>query len=162
MSISSVFLLTFIIWPLPSPRVDRARLKLTSHREPGMFYLCLLLFSVYLINDWRWCSFPVRLFISLSFLTILWFCHGSIVRTFAQHKDDRRRVEKAFIESTGLASGKVKTFFINYLYDSIELIVMLFFKDDAIQLSQFTFDDFYRFYRKLMGRQEVDKIVEEL
>ena len=39
---------------------------------------------------------------------------------------------------------------------------MLFFKDDAIQLSQFTFDDFYRFYRKLMGRQEVDKIVEEL
>ncbi len=116
MSISSVFLLTFIIWPLPSPRVDRARLKLTSHREPGMFYLCLLLFSVYLINDWRWCSFPVRLFISLSFLTILWFCHGSIVRTFAQHKDDRRRVEKAFIESTGLASGKVKTFFINYIY----------------------------------------------
>jgi len=32
----------------------------------------------------------------------------SIVRTFAQHKDDRRRVEKAFIESTGLPSGKVK------------------------------------------------------
>ena len=32
---------------------------------------------------------------------------SSILRTFAQHKDDRRRVEKAFIESTGLPSGKV-------------------------------------------------------
>ncbi len=39
--------------------------------------------------------------ISLSFFFV------SIVRTFAQHRDDRRRVEKAFIESTGLASGKV-------------------------------------------------------
>ena len=35
------------------------------------------------------------------------FFFVSIVRTFAQHRDDRRRVEKAFIESTGLASGKV-------------------------------------------------------
>lgn len=64
----------------------------------------------------------------------------NIVRTFAQHRDDRRRVEKAFLDSTGLASGK----------------------DDAISLSQFGFDDFYRFYKKLTGRQEVERIFEEL
>jgi len=64
----------------------------------------------------------------------------SIVRTFAQHKDDRRRVEKAFIDSTGLPSGK----------------------DESILLSQFTFDDFYDFYKKLTGRQEVERVFEEL
>lgn len=35
-------------------------------------------------------------------------------------------------------------------------------KDDAISLSQFGFDDFYRFYKKLTGRQEVERIFEEL
>ena len=92
------------------------------------------------------------------------FCYASIVRTFAQHRDDRRRVEKAFIESTGLASGKVIELVEMLFGSSNNFAVSLFLtpQDDAIPLSQFGFDDFYRFYKKLTGRQEVEKIFEEL
>lgn len=100
--------------------------------------------------------------------TFLVFFYASIVRTFAQHRDDRRRVEKAFLDSTGLASGKVTSYLnviktCNYKRHSLFIFILNFFmKDDAISLSQFGFDDFYRFYKKLTGRQEVERIFEEL
>lgn len=76
------------------------------------FYLCVLLFV---------------------FLLFLWFCHGSIVRTFAQHKDDRRRVEKAFIESTGLASGKVKLYKLSIRFHPSDMYVCL------LRMTRFSF-----------------------
>ncbi|GBN09157.1 hypothetical protein AVEN_240528-1 [Araneus ventricosus] len=69
--------------------------------------------------------------LSLSFLCV--------VKMFAQHKDDKKRVEKA-LEACGFASGK----------------------NDAIPPDKFTSDVFFNFYRHLAGRDEVDRIFEKL
>lgn len=63
----------------------------------------------------------------------------SIVRLFAQNKDDRKRVEKALSES-GLPTGK----------------------NDTISLSKFQFEDFFAFYKSLTQRTEVQKIFNDL
>ncbi|KAF2362460.1 Phosphoinositide-specific phospholipase C EF-hand-like domain [Trinorchestia longiramus] len=59
----------------------------------------------------------------------------NIMRVFARHADDKKRVEQA-LEQTGLPTGKNKTMDVN----------------------QFTFDVFLEFYRKLTSRVEVEKI----
>ena len=35
-------------------------------------------------------------------------------------------------------------------------------KDDSVHISQFTFEDFYTFYKNLTVREEVEKIFEKL
>ncbi|GBO98517.1 1-phosphatidylinositol 4,5-bisphosphate phosphodiesterase classes I and II [Eumeta japonica] len=63
----------------------------------------------------------------------------TVVRLFAQHKDDKRRVEKALSES-GLPIGK----------------------NDTISLAKFQFEDFFGFYKNLTQRIEVQKIFNSL
>lgn len=65
------------------------------------------------------------------------FC--SIIRLFSQHKDDKKRVEKA-LEAAKLSFGK----------------------NESIAPEDFTFDVFLTFYRHLCTRSEVDKIFQEL
>ncbi|XP_067142019.1 1-phosphatidylinositol 4,5-bisphosphate phosphodiesterase classes I and II-like isoform X3 [Centruroides vittatus] len=63
----------------------------------------------------------------------------NIIKMFAQHKDDKKRVEKA-LEACNLPTGK----------------------NDGISSEKFTFDIFFNFYRHLVGREEVDNIFESL
>lgn len=63
----------------------------------------------------------------------------NIIRMFAQHKDDKKRVEKA-LEACNLPTGK----------------------NDGISSEKFSFDVFFNFYRHLVGREEVDNIFESL
>lgn len=63
----------------------------------------------------------------------------SIVRIFAQNKEDKKRVEKALSES-GLPTGKT----------------------DTISQSKFQFEDFFAFYKSLTQRSEVQKIFNNL
>ncbi|CAD5122039.1 DgyrCDS10491 [Dimorphilus gyrociliatus] len=63
----------------------------------------------------------------------------NIIRLFSQHKDDRKRVEKA-LEAANLSFGK----------------------NDSIAPENFSFDVFLTFYRHLCTRNEVDKIFYEL
>ncbi|XP_064483951.1 1-phosphatidylinositol 4,5-bisphosphate phosphodiesterase classes I and II-like isoform X1 [Ornithodoros turicata] len=63
----------------------------------------------------------------------------NVLKMFAQHRDDRKRVERA-LEAVGLATGK----------------------NETVAPDRFTFDVFLRFYRQLVGRQEVDSIFEKL
>ncbi|XP_053374625.1 1-phosphatidylinositol 4,5-bisphosphate phosphodiesterase beta-1-like isoform X2 [Mercenaria mercenaria] len=55
------------------------------------------------------------------------------------NKEDRRRVEKA-VEATGFKASK----------------------NDTIDPNKFTFDDFFTFYRHLVGRTECDKVFDEI
>ncbi|CAL8090516.1 unnamed protein product [Orchesella dallaii] len=59
----------------------------------------------------------------------------NITKTFAQNKEDRKRVEKA-LDAAGLPSGK----------------------GDTINPSKFTFEDFFQFYKNMTGRTEVEKV----
>ncbi|CAL1539426.1 unnamed protein product [Lymnaea stagnalis] len=63
----------------------------------------------------------------------------NIVKAVANNRDDRKKVEKA-LESVGFHAGKT----------------------DTINPQKFTFDNFFNFYRHLVGRTEVDKIFDEL
>nr|XP_037275128.1 1-phosphatidylinositol 4,5-bisphosphate phosphodiesterase classes I and II-like [Rhipicephalus microplus] len=63
----------------------------------------------------------------------------SVLRMFAQHRDDRKRVERA-LEAVGLAAGK----------------------NDTLAPERLSLDVFLRFYRHLVGRQEVDLIFDQL
>ncbi|KAG8201638.1 hypothetical protein JTE90_012706 [Oedothorax gibbosus] len=63
----------------------------------------------------------------------------NIVKMFAQHKDDKKRVEKA-LEGCGFPSGK----------------------NDSIPADNMTTETFFNFYRNLSCRDEVDKIFEKL
>ncbi|XP_035216408.1 1-phosphatidylinositol 4,5-bisphosphate phosphodiesterase classes I and II-like [Stegodyphus dumicola] len=63
----------------------------------------------------------------------------NVLKMFAQHKDDKKRVEKA-LEMCGLPSGK----------------------NDTIPAEKFTKELFFTFYRNLACRDEVDKIFERL
>lgn len=63
----------------------------------------------------------------------------SIVRVFAQNKEDKKKVEKALSES-GLPTGKT----------------------DTISQSKFQFEDFFAFYKTLTQRSEVQKIFNNL
>lgn len=65
------------------------------------------------------------------------FC--SIMKLFASHKDDRRRVEKA-LEVSGLPIGKT----------------------DAIPLQKLQFEDFFNLYKNLTVRTEVEKLFDEM
>lgn len=65
--------------------------------------------------------------------------HFSIVKMFAQNKDDRKRVEKA-LENTGLPSGKTET----------------------VAVSKFTFEEFYNLYKNLTTRNEVEKVFDTM
>lgn len=42
------------------------------------------------------------------------YCHFSIIRIFAQNKDDRKRVEKA-LDISGFPTGKVSGFLFRHL-----------------------------------------------
>ncbi|CAG5128721.1 unnamed protein product, partial [Candidula unifasciata] len=63
----------------------------------------------------------------------------NIVKNIASNRDDRKKVEKA-LEAVGFHAGKT----------------------DAINPQKFTFENFFNFYRHLLGRTEVDKIFDEL
>ncbi|XP_049867997.1 1-phosphatidylinositol 4,5-bisphosphate phosphodiesterase classes I and II-like isoform X3 [Pectinophora gossypiella] len=63
----------------------------------------------------------------------------NIVRSFAQNKDDKKRVEKA-LSDTGLPTSK----------------------NDTISQSKFQFEDFFAFYKNLTQRNEVQKIFNQL
>ena len=70
--------------------------------------ICSVPFLAYVVFTWEKVA-PFRTITSfLSWFNLI-FLYPSIVRTFAQHKDDRRKVEKA-LESSGLPSGKVRPF----------------------------------------------------
>lgn len=70
--------------------------------------------------------------------SFLFFCF-SITKIFAQHKDDRRRVEKA-LDVSGLQSSK----------------------GDAIPIQKFQFEDFFNLYKNLTQRTEMEKIFDEM
>ncbi|KOC63504.1 1-phosphatidylinositol 4,5-bisphosphate phosphodiesterase classes I and II [Habropoda laboriosa] len=63
----------------------------------------------------------------------------NIVRMFAQNKDDRKRVEKA-LDLSGFPSGK----------------------NDVISLQKFQFEDFFKFYKSLTERSDVEKVFESI
>lgn len=63
----------------------------------------------------------------------------SIIKMFAQNKEDRKRVEKA-LDISGLPSGK----------------------NDTINPQKFQFEDFFNFYKNLTQRTEVEKVFDEL
>lgn len=63
----------------------------------------------------------------------------SIIKQFAQNKDDRRRVEKA-LDVSGLPSDK----------------------GNSLPLSKFQFEDFFNLYKNLTQRTDVEKIFDEL
>lgn len=63
----------------------------------------------------------------------------SIIKQFASHKDDKRRIEKA-LDVSGFPSAK----------------------GELLQHNKFQFEDFYGFYKNLTQRTEVEKIFEEL
>ncbi|CRK93620.1 CLUMA_CG007150, isoform A [Clunio marinus] len=63
----------------------------------------------------------------------------NIMKLFASHKDDRRRVEKA-LEVSGLPIGKT----------------------DAIPLQKLQFEDFFNLYKNLTARTEVEKLFDEI
>lgn len=65
--------------------------------------------------------------------------YSSIVKLFAQNKDDRKKVEKG-LDASGLPSGK----------------------SDTISPSKFQFEDFFTFYKNLTQRSEVEKVFETL
>lgn len=65
--------------------------------------------------------------------------HFSIIKLFAQNKEDRKRVEKA-LDVTGLPSGKV----------------------DSISVSKFQFEDFYNLYKYLTQRSEVERLFDSM
>lgn len=72
-------------------------------------------------------------------LFIMFVLLRSIVRIFAQNKEDKKRVEKALSES-GLPTGKT----------------------DTISQSKLQFEDFFAFYKSLTQRPEVQKIFNNL
>ncbi|KAG5676110.1 hypothetical protein PVAND_005964 [Polypedilum vanderplanki] len=63
----------------------------------------------------------------------------NIMKLFASHKDDRRRIEKA-LEVSGLPIGKA----------------------DAIAQQKFQFEDFFNLYKNLTQRSEVEKLFDEI
>ncbi|CAH1707129.1 unnamed protein product [Chironomus riparius] len=63
----------------------------------------------------------------------------NIMKLFASHKDDRRRVEKA-LEVSGLPIGKT----------------------DAIPIQKLQFEDFFNLYKNLTLRTEVEKLFDEI
>ncbi|XP_014229604.1 1-phosphatidylinositol 4,5-bisphosphate phosphodiesterase classes I and II isoform X1 [Trichogramma pretiosum] len=63
----------------------------------------------------------------------------NVIKMFTQHKDDRKRVEKA-LESTGHSVGK----------------------NDSIPIQKFQFEDFFTFYKALTQRSDVEKIFDQL
>ncbi|XP_037772909.1 1-phosphatidylinositol 4,5-bisphosphate phosphodiesterase classes I and II-like isoform X6 [Penaeus monodon] len=63
----------------------------------------------------------------------------NIVKVFARHGDDRRRVESA-LEAAGLPSGK----------------------NDSVSLDKFTWETFLNFYNRLTSRLEVEKVFCEI
>lgn len=65
--------------------------------------------------------------------------YSSIIKLFASHKDDKRRVEKA-LEVSGLPIGKT----------------------DAIPVEKLQFEDFFNLYKNLTNRTEVEKIFDEM
>lgn len=67
------------------------------------------------------------------------FSAQSIMKLFASHKDDRRRVEKA-LEVSGLPIGKT----------------------DAIPVQKLQFEDFFNLYKNLTVRTEVEKLFDEM
>ncbi|XP_037070480.1 LOW QUALITY PROTEIN: 1-phosphatidylinositol 4,5-bisphosphate phosphodiesterase classes I and II-like [Pollicipes pollicipes] len=62
-----------------------------------------------------------------------------VVKSLANNKEDRKRVEKA-LEASGLPSGK----------------------SDTLEPEMFTFKHFLAFYMHLTGRQEIERIFDEL
>jgi phosphatidylinositol phospholipase C, beta len=65
--------------------------------------------------------------------------NNSIIKLFASHKDDKRRVEKA-LEISGLPIGKT----------------------EAISVDKMQFEDFFNLYKNLTLRQEVEKIFDDM
>ncbi|CAB3385464.1 Hypothetical predicted protein [Cloeon dipterum] len=63
----------------------------------------------------------------------------NILKTFAQNKEDRKRVEKA-LEASGLLSGK----------------------NDFIPVSKFQYEDFFTLYKNLTQRTELESIFDSL
>ncbi|CAO1358814.1 unnamed protein product [Diamesa hyperborea] len=63
----------------------------------------------------------------------------NIMKLFASHKDDRRRVEKA-LDASGLPLGKT----------------------DAIPLQKLQFEDFFNLYKNLTQRTEIEKLFDEI
>lgn len=86
-------------------------------------------------TDRRYMKIYLKHFLIL--LNISDFC--SIMKLFAAHKDDRRRVEKA-LEVSGLPIGKA----------------------DAIPLQKLHFEDFFNLYKNLTVRPEVEKLFDEM
>ncbi|RUS73878.1 hypothetical protein EGW08_018364 [Elysia chlorotica] len=63
----------------------------------------------------------------------------NVVKNLATNRDDRKKVEKA-LDTMGFHAGR----------------------SEALPANKFTFDNFFSFYRHLVGRSEVDKIFDEL
>lgn len=66
-------------------------------------------------------------------------CFCSIIKVFAQNKEDRKKVEKA-LDISGLPSGK----------------------NDTISVEKFQYEDFFNFYKNLTQRTEVEKVFSEM
>ncbi|XP_048737703.2 1-phosphatidylinositol 4,5-bisphosphate phosphodiesterase beta-1-like isoform X4 [Ostrea edulis] len=71
-------------------------------------------------------------------------------------RDDKRKVEKA-LESVGFMAGKDG--FINLPFHKMMKTPR---QNETIEPNKFTFEDFFSFYRHLLGRNEVDKVFDEV
>lgn len=72
-------------------------------------------------------------------ITVNCYIFFSIIKIFAQNKEDRKRVEKA-LDVSGLPSGK----------------------NDTISAEKFQYEDFFIFYKNLTQRTEVEKVFNEV
>ena len=75
---------------------------------------------------------------------------SSVVKHFASHKEDRRKVEEA-LKSASLS-----------VFSSDTKVFWVFEKNLFIDSKYFTYDLFYQFYRTLTVRPEVDKIFAQI
>lgn len=83
------------------------------------------------------------------------------MKMFAQHKDDKKRVEKA-LELCSLPSGKVCFQFQDSMYHSYYFFVIFTLQNDTILPEKFTMNLFFTFYQHLVGRIEATRIFDRM
>ncbi|XP_061173851.1 1-phosphatidylinositol 4,5-bisphosphate phosphodiesterase beta-1-like isoform X2 [Saccostrea echinata] len=72
-------------------------------------------------------------------------------------RDDKRKVEKA-LESVGFMAGKDSFFNLPFQ----KMVSKNSKQNETIDPNKFSFEDFFSFYRHLIGRTEVDKVFDEV
>ncbi|XP_078316374.1 1-phosphatidylinositol 4,5-bisphosphate phosphodiesterase classes I and II-like isoform X3 [Crassostrea virginica] len=80
----------------------------------------------------------------------------NIIKMVARDSNDKRKVEKA-LESVGFMAGKEGFFNLPF-----HKMMKNSKQNETIDPNKFSFDEFFNFYRHLVGRTEVDKVFDEV